>query len=515
MNRAALDCSLLVLSILATRIPFRSEYLYHQDSVNFALALERFDPSLDQPHFPGYFLYVMAGRVALLLFRDANTALVALSIVASCGFVVMVYALTRQWFERRAAILAGCACVISPLFWFHGTVALVYSVEAFFAAAVGYLGWKVYCGNPRYLVPSAVAFAMAVGIRQSSALFLGPLWLFSLAGVRGRDRIIGLAVWAITCTAWFLAMLRVIGMDAAAYLGNLFSLWQRVLGTYTVFSNSLLEPLNLTAGRLAAVILGLTLCFGALTFVSLWPTSKPHSHSIHEIKRFCWVWLTPGLLFFTLGFFRFVNSGYLFVLVPPLFAFAGAKLAAKAVPLKGAVWKPLAIFAVCGVINTGLFLYAPVYSSYQAVRRFEKTLANVVQHAQQHREVEIQVIVGFDLHFMSYRHFGYYLPEFTTVLYPPVDLPEGSKVMTLRGRQTVKLSELALRDGDRFLIGIPPGAEYSKLLDVVSRLFPEGVLFPVGPKDQSYLAGQARDLGTVFPVQVLTAQSPVYGGTRK
>jgi hypothetical protein len=179
------------------------------------------------------------------------------------------------------------------------------------------------------------------------------------------------------------------------------------------------------------------------------------------------------------------------------------------------MWKPLAILSVCGVINTGLFLYAPVYSSYQAVRRFEKALANVVQHVQQHREAEVQVIVGFDLHFMSYRHFGYYLPEFTTVLFPPVDLPEGTRVMALQGRRTVKLSEIALRDGDRFLVGIPPGVEYSKLLEVVSRLFPDGVLFPVGPEGQRYLVGQARDLGTAFPVQVLTAQTAVYAGTRK
>jgi hypothetical protein len=35
------------------RFAFRSRYLYDLDSVNFALAMERFDPRVHQPHLPG------------------------------------------------------------------------------------------------------------------------------------------------------------------------------------------------------------------------------------------------------------------------------------------------------------------------------------------------------------------------------------------------------------------------------------------------------------------------------
>ena len=35
------------------------------------------------------------------------------------------------------------------------------------------------------------------------------------------------------------------------------------------------------------------------------------------------MWIAPGLLFFTLIYLKFVNSGYLLVLVPPVCAWIG------------------------------------------------------------------------------------------------------------------------------------------------------------------------------------------------
>src|SRR6476661_4332171 len=88
-TRRWLECALLVAAVVLTRILFRSHYLYDIDSVNFALALDHFDPAVHQPHPPGYFLYVWLGRLANTIFQDANTALVAISIAASAGAVFL------------------------------------------------------------------------------------------------------------------------------------------------------------------------------------------------------------------------------------------------------------------------------------------------------------------------------------------------------------------------------------------------------------------------------------------
>src|SRR5713226_8552632 len=116
------DCGLLVCVVALSRFLFRSRYLYDIDSVNFALALDRFDPMVHQPHPPGYFLYVYLGRLASFFVHDANLAIVSLRIAARCVAVVLIYCLADSWFWRRAAIWAGLIFLFSPLCWFHGTV---------------------------------------------------------------------------------------------------------------------------------------------------------------------------------------------------------------------------------------------------------------------------------------------------------------------------------------------------------------------------------------------------------
>jgi len=60
---------LLLITILS-RIPFRSQVLYHWDSVNFAFAMQRFDVAAEQPQPPGYIAYVWLCRLVDLLFHD-------------------------------------------------------------------------------------------------------------------------------------------------------------------------------------------------------------------------------------------------------------------------------------------------------------------------------------------------------------------------------------------------------------------------------------------------------------
>src|SRR5215470_2159835 len=137
-------CAMVVCAVAVTRFLFRSHYLYDIDSVNFALALDHFDPSIYQPHPPGYFLYVCLGRLVNAALHEPNTALVAISILASCGTVVLIARLANEWFGSRASVLAALMFIFSPLAWFYGTVALTYIVEAFFSTLVGYLCWRLY-----------------------------------------------------------------------------------------------------------------------------------------------------------------------------------------------------------------------------------------------------------------------------------------------------------------------------------------------------------------------------------
>ncbi|MBN1276884.1 MAG: glycosyl transferase, partial [Deltaproteobacteria bacterium] len=79
INNIAYPAFFFIVTIL-TRLPFTSRLLYHWDSVQFALGLEDYDITVHQPHPPGYFLYVMLGRLVYFFIRDANYALIIISI---------------------------------------------------------------------------------------------------------------------------------------------------------------------------------------------------------------------------------------------------------------------------------------------------------------------------------------------------------------------------------------------------------------------------------------------------
>src|SRR5580704_1400207 len=199
--------ALLTSAVAISRFAFRSHYLYDLDSVNFALAMQHFSPRVHQPHPPGYFLYVCIGRLLNLICHDPNLALVSLGILASCGVAILIFKMTLDWFGSTAAGFAGLLFLFSPLSWFHGIVALTYIVEAFFSALLGYLCWRIYSGNFRFILPAAVALGISAGVRPSSLLFLCPLFFFSMWRASAKEQRLGATALVLTITAWFVPMI--------------------------------------------------------------------------------------------------------------------------------------------------------------------------------------------------------------------------------------------------------------------------------------------------------------------
>ena len=505
-SRDRVEPWLLAGAVAVTRFVFRSRDLYDLDSVNFALAIQRFDPRVHQPHPPGYFLYICLGRIMNSLVHNANLALVILSIAASCGAVFIVHRMALEWFGRREAQFAGILFLFSPLAWFHGTVALTYSVEAFFSALIGYLCWRLICGNVAWIVPTGLILGISAGVRPSSLLFLGPLFLFSLRGAAPGRIVAGLTALFATLGAWFFPMIWASG-GFGSYFGALLSLWQMVPSKDTVFNSS---PATSIA-RACTIVFIYFLCFGAASLAPLGKTRRSIPDAVQK-KTFTAVWIAPALCFFTFIFLKFVNSGYLLLLSAPACLWLACWISEW---YENVGWRrpfKLALMGACAAANISIFLASPLYCSYRSVRRFEAELEGIRTALPQFGSPEDTLIIGFDSHFLGYRHAGYYLPGYLTIEYPEVDLREGTRIFAMHDRDTRLLTGLPPVSYSKFVLFPLPGGEvsYEQYLKKVTKQVPQQSLHTVRLEGHDFVTGSVVDLPLLFPVVASQPKPAVY-----
>jgi len=494
--RPKFEIGLLAIAVAVTRFVFRSHYLYDLDSVNFGLAIGRFDPRVYQPHPPGYFLYICLGRVLNFLLHDANLALVVMSILASCGVVIVIYKMALDWFGRSAARFAGAIFLFSPLAWFHGTVALTYSVEAFFSALLGYLCWRISCGNKQLISLAAITLGVSAGVRPSSLLFLSPLFLFSLwkGRLKSRSVVVGLAALVLTLACWTIPMLWASG-GIKVYFGALSSLWQLVPSKGMVFNSS---PATSIARAFTIVFIFL-LSFGAASLAPLAVMRRVEPADRGRLM-FTVAWIAPALCFFTFIFLKFVNSGYLLLLSAPGCIYLGYCLAEWWAKSKWPEAAKLGLLAVGATINVLIFLGSPLYCSYRSVRHFETQLAGICQALPEVASASDTLILSFDSHYLGYRHAGYYLPGYLTLQYPEVKLREGTRIFAMQDDDTRLLDGLQTAAYSKFVVfPLAENAENKQYLQKVMSKLPSLGLTVVHRDGKEFVIGPVSELPLLFP----------------
>ncbi|MCX7856181.1 MAG: DUF2723 domain-containing protein [Anaerolineae bacterium] len=313
---------LFLLGVL-TRVPFRSRFLYHWDSVNFALGLEHFDIYQHQPHPPGYFLYVMTGRLVRLLVGDANASLVWISVFATGLAVVMMFWLGRSLWNREAGIIAALLLLTSPLFWFHGEVALSYMVEAAFVIGVALLCYRHLEGTDDRLWLSALVLGIAGGFRPNTMAFLIPLWAVSAWRYRWRKVLVAVGVLGGVCLAWAVPMVILTG-GVGRYREALGAAGQIVAGESSFSGIRQLAVNGFRLGMFTVYALGAGLVPLAVGVIYGVITRRPQWRAWArrpEFRLLFW-WLAPSLLFYTLIHIR--QPGHTFTFMPAVLLLLGA-----------------------------------------------------------------------------------------------------------------------------------------------------------------------------------------------
>jgi hypothetical protein len=463
----------LVLVSLALRVPYRSHLAYHWDCAEFALAISKYDVSSSQPHPPGYFLYVMLGRLVNLFVGDPHASLVWLSVAFGSALAGLMYLLGLAMFDRRTGLVAGLFTMTSPQVWFHSEVALTYVVDAFLVSLTVFWCWRAMDRGGTWWDAVIIGGLVAIvgGVRQQSVPALAVLVAFATWNFQNH-RCVKLAVTAGVALVfglfWFVPMVSLSG-GLSSYLQEV----QR----HAAFN----APATLVGGGwdafvwnvffaglfcLNGLMLGAVLLVGGLVYrtLRLTPTRRNEWNRRHgRAMGVLAVWMLSFAAFGTLGFTK--QPGYVLSYLPG-FILLSAMVVGH---LCGLTKYSLVAVAVCAVnivaFTSGikafddLFVGTALSASriFQHDQRLQQTIEFIRAH---YRPSDVAVCHAHGNLYFGLRHFQFYLPEFDNYQLAPdaaLVAPAGRPLLSAKGGRLQFTTAIDLNRSEQVLLIVPPG----------------------------------------------------------
>ncbi|HLY25998.1 MAG TPA: glycosyltransferase family 39 protein, partial [Aggregatilineales bacterium] len=188
---------------------FQSLSLDDFDSGSFALALNHFDIALQQPHPPGFPVYVGMGHLALALTGQPRTAMTLLSALMGTVAVVSLTWLGAEMGSWPGGLLAGLLLAFLPGFWLSAEMALSdVPGLALILLAVACLCRARRLSDLRWLAAGVFLGGLCLGLRPQDGIPVAIFGLYAVALSRGLKppaqlvlavvaALVGIALWFI------------------------------------------------------------------------------------------------------------------------------------------------------------------------------------------------------------------------------------------------------------------------------------------------------------------------------
>ncbi len=486
-----------VLAILV-RLPFRTHIPLSWDSVQYVLGVLDYDVALHQPHPPGYVLYVHSAKLLHLLGLRPYSALVALSVLGGALMVGLLAWWGGRLLGKRGAIVAAAFCLFSPLAWVYATHGDTYALSGLFSALVGYLCWRVLTDGRAAVWPAALALGLAGGFRPTDALFLFPLWLWSVRRRGWGQAGLGLIVFGLVTVAWLAPMVASAG-GLASYRESSGQLSQMVMGLSVLKGD----------GAAFRIFVSYFLGSSAGLLLAAWPLAlfagKRYLPRVMNDSRawlFLAIWSLPAILFYVLV--HLGQAGYMLLLMPPavLVVTAGVVRLSESVS-SAQLW----ILVALVVLLNSVFTWATLITDD---RRLEASFAGVAGALSAFSGVDTVALtsvprlgqVRAERRMLSFRLAMYLFPHVPVYSFPLETSLRGggspnyghqmtsarvAAPVTLRGVRNLLLLDPELRE--RYLAGVPVRRVWDDDLVQVSlvRLDP-AVALTIGPEGRLELS---------------------------
>ncbi len=472
----------LFVAALVLRIPFRSHLAYHWDSAQLALSVVNYDIRINQPHPPGFYLYIVLGRLVNWLVHDPHAALVWLSVLAGAWLTAVGSLLATSMFERRCGLATGLILLTSPLCWFHSEIALTTIVDSAVTVSFVFACWRAIQHGVTWsrILAMAALLAGVAGVRQQSAPSLIPLWVYVLWRF-ARPRGFKLA-WAATLLIgfsllWFVPTAKSAG-GVAAYV-HLLRLKSQIDSPRTVWSGGV-ESLASTAHNIAsACSVGLSLA-GVVALAEflcrvLFEKRSSETDRLRSRKTqfdVLLLWMTAMVLFDVAMYVAM--PGHILDFFPALAVLTGVGLVSFVERLRTSLdagqsraFGCLLIAVV--TVNSVIFVWSPRWMTRllpglaltgREIRDHDAELAGCLHDIRSRwAPSEILLCHRFEHLYWGFAQFAYYLPEYWNVLVEDKATPPGTVAIRAcvgHRHEVVFESRFEIPDSKQVVLVVPP-----------------------------------------------------------
>jgi hypothetical protein len=450
---------------LLVRWPFRAEYLVNWDAVQFALAAVDFNIEAHQPHPPGYIGYVAVARLLSMVTGDVPGALTLISLFAGAVAPAVFFLLARRLLHDRHAIAATILFGFSPLLWYYSGVALTYAPEVAMVLVFAWLSHRAVAeGRMTDLLLATLLLALLGAVRQTAMMLTAGIWLYALLAFPWRARIIACGVMGAAVAAWVIPLLWLVG-GPEVYLRESAALAALAGARTSIFTAALAGVAQNAVVVIAGLIVGLHVAPAILALAHS-RYGNPWKLLARSDRWLLIAWAAPSLVVFLLG--HAGQPGYVLIVLPVAFIWLGAAIAlidrahdvTTRLQANAQAWSPraplagwvavLLIVSVTAHVTLPRMVYALVSSEAGATAQHTLRLPSPAERQAEHfvdtpgqsplatamrqysipendrywRDV-IEYIEGYDpdevvvltsiggpLISGSFRHLGYYLPEY-------------------------------------------------------------------------------------------------------
>jgi hypothetical protein len=465
------------VAAFALRAPLRSEYGYYWDSVQFALAVEHFDMRAGLPHPPGFFLYVMLGRLVNVFVGDPLRALVWINVVTGAVLVGVTFLLAHALFGRRCGWLTGVIMATSPLTWFYSEFALTTIPDALLVVTMALVCWRVWRtgGTWGEVIGLSVLLAVMGGIRGQTVPGMLPLWLATFWRMRERrwaKLAAGLILAAGLMLAWLIPMLAMTGgwgtFIELVRTKSRFDAPLRLVGggLPALMENIAIVTGTMMLGLLAAGVVPISQFWIFVRRTAVEQRATAYEANVSQLSLLAW-WIVPQLLFGTAIMYTFA-PGYVLSYFPAVAVLAGFGVAEFCGRTGVRSWLAGALIVA---VNGWFFLCEPAMArslprltmSAAELRRQDRQLEAWTRTIRKrYRPDEVMIWHSGQWYLWGIRHFQYFLPEYENWLLthdPALAAPRDRQYWRVQNRKVEFVGQLPQVGVKRVLLIVPPGGK--------------------------------------------------------